>query len=136
MNSPTETLDAGRMHSGCLRLPTGPELMAGSAETLFVQPCRDHVPLLTGCQMPSLCPHAADWMGSPMGCVAFLEHPPTLEYLEIQEHVTNMYLKQTCQLFTYSTTIKLFKLQVLGVFPYSVNCEIGLIVPDCGYYYD
>lgn len=88
------------MRSGCPRRPTGPEWMAGSAGKLYVPPCHDRGTLPTWCQMPSWCLRAAGWMVCPMGCVASLEHPLTLEYLKAGErHMSKLYcmsLKKLC----------------------------------------
>lgn len=89
--SPAGTLAGGHKRSGCLHRPTEPLLMAGSAGKLYVPPCHDRGPLLTGCQMPSWCLHAVGWTVCPMGCVASLEHPPTLEYLKQKRKMSDLY---------------------------------------------
>lgn len=81
-NSPAGTLADGHRHSGCPRRPTGLEWTAGSAGKPYVPPCHDLGPSLIVCRTPSRCRHAAGWTVCPTGCGAFLEHPPTLEYLK------------------------------------------------------
>lgn len=80
--SPAGIPSDGRRHSGFPGRPIGRRWMVDSAEKLCSLPCHDHVPLLSGCQMPSWYLRAADWRGCPMGYVISHEHPPILGYLE------------------------------------------------------